>query len=391
MRRRELVKSGLVAAGTLSLGPAFWETAFASPARAAKGPYGALLAPDRNGLMLPEGFRSRVVARGGAVVTGTPYVFPIFPDGAATYGTRDGGWVLVSNSEVPAVGGASAIRFAPDGEIEAAYRILDGTDLNCAGGATPWGTWLSCEETDEGQVWECDPFGTRRARVRPALGTFKHEAVAYDPREDRLYLTEDLRNGALYRFTLERRGDLDRGLLEIAMEPDSRGRTTWKRVPDPSASETPTRFQVPGRRVFERGEGIWYDSGNVYVATTADRRIHVYNTESRKLGTLFRASRLKDSELTSVDNLTVSRAGDIFVCEDHGDPDPLDVALITQEPKREVSRFLRATGSQHKRPVASELTGICFNPAGDRLYVSSQRGNLLGIIYEVSGPFRRRS
>ena len=132
-----------------------------------------------------------------------PIVWHIFSDGAATYPTGDGGWILVSNCEAPAQtgGGASAIRFSPDGQIADAYRILGDTNTNCAGGPTPWGTWLSCEEIDAGQVWECDPNGQKAAVAHPALGLFNHEAVCVDPDGKRLYLSEDEGDGGFYRFT----------------------------------------------------------------------------------------------------------------------------------------------------------------------------------------------
>ena len=165
--RRQLIVSGALAAGALAGSPRLLREALAAPARAGVSPYGPLGAPDANGLMLPPGFSSRELARGLSQVAGYPW--PVFPDGQATFSTTDGGWILVTNSEslAPAGAGTSAIRFGPDGAIASAYRILGGTNLNCAGGPTPWGTWLSCEEHDAGLVWECDPAGKLGGRGAP--------------------------------------------------------------------------------------------------------------------------------------------------------------------------------------------------------------------------------
>ena len=95
------MRTGLVAAEGMTLGPAFWQEALAVPARRGRSPYGPLGPPDANGARLPAGFRSRIVARGGTPVAGTGYGWHIFPDGAGTFRARDGGWILVSNSEVP--------------------------------------------------------------------------------------------------------------------------------------------------------------------------------------------------------------------------------------------------------------------------------------------------
>lgn len=384
-RRREFLQTGLLAAGALALGPSFWRDALAGHGAPGPGPYGPLRPPDAHGLRLPQGFSSRLIARGGQPVQGTDYAWHIFSDGQATYATHDGGWILVSNCEAPAFlgGGASAIRFDAAGRVIDAYRILEDTNLNCAGGATPWGTWLSCEEVDNGRVWECDPRGEASAVVRPALGVFKHEAATVDPRGRRVYLTEDQGDGGLYRFTPKHYPDLSEGRLEIA-QLSVKGKVKWTDVPDPTATVTPTRYQVSGSTPFARGEGIWFDSGTVYVATTRDNRIHAYDTTGQKIDVIYDAAALVDPPLTGVDNVTVSRAGDLYVCEDNGAAE-LDLGLIT--PAHEVARFLTATGPQHRR---SELTGVIFDLSGSRLYFSSQRFMSTGAIFEVTGPFRQR-
>ena len=206
VRRRELIGMGIGGVAAVSLGAAFWDELFGEaesrPLRSGRG-YGPLGPPDENGVRLPEGFRSRVVARGDEVVPGTGYRWHLASDGMASFPREDGGFVLVSNSET-IEGGASALRFGRDGRVEDAYRILSGTTQNCSGGGTPWGTWLSCEEVEDGRVWECDPSGRRRAVAHPAMGVFKHEAAAVDPRGRRVYLTEDLIDGGLYRYTPRR-------------------------------------------------------------------------------------------------------------------------------------------------------------------------------------------
>ena len=332
--------------------------------------------------MLPQGFTSRVIARAGLPVPNTAFVFPPAPDGQATYAVQDG-WILVTNSEVPGgAGGASAIRFNARGEIVSAYSILANTSTNCAGGPTPWGTWLSCEEVERGRVWECDPTGNQPAVAYPALGVFQHEAACVDPVNEQIFLTEDRVDGGLYRFTPDDYPELDTGRLDVLCDAGG-GQVVWRTVPDPQfLGATQLRQQVSGMIVFARGEGIWYDAGLVYVATTHDETIHIYDTRNQTLSVLFRASEAPGTPLRNVDNVHVSRSGDLFVAED-GDPDAFDVCLISAE--REVSRFLKMTGNEH---TGSETVGITFDPSGTRMYVGSQRYLATGIVYEISGPFR---
>ena len=393
--RRSFLASGALAAGAAAFSPGMLRDALAAPAMAGPGPYGPLQPPDANALMLPAGFSSRRIARRLEPVPGTAYSFPIFPDGQATYPTLEGGWILVTNSESPSAtgGGASGIRFAPDGTITDAFRILAGTNINCAGGPTPWGTWLSCEEIPRGMVWECDPAGVLTAEPRPALGLFNHEAAAVDPAGKRLYLTEDESDGGFYRFTPASYPSLDSGLLEVAVV-DGGGGVTWRPVPDPTAAgPTPTRQQVPEMTRFNGGEGIWHDRGFLYFTTKGDKRVWAYRPATATLEIVFDRALAMDSSLDAVDNVTVSSAGEIFVCEDGGN---MEIGLIT--PQRSVSPFLRFVGPDHE--ASGEVCGAAFDPSGTRLYCTSQRAfpasppigpipPASGAVFEVRGPFQR--
>jgi hypothetical protein len=388
--RRRFLQGGLVAGAAL-LSPAFLRDALAGPAVPGAGPYGALQAPDANGLMLPPGFTSRQIARGGSPVEGTAYPWHFAPDGQATFRTGDGGHILVTNSEVPGVlgGGSSAIRFDASGKITGAHRILAGTNLNCAGGPTPWGTWLSGEEHEGGMIWEADPAGVLPALPRPALGNFPHEAAAVDPATSQVYVTEDQPNGLFYRFTPDTPQDLSAGVLD-AMVVAADGGVTWARVPDPNlvTQGKQTREQVPEATRFTGGEGLWHHEGVIYFTTKGDNRVWALHLAEQRLERLYDREATPDAQLKGVDNVTVSPFGDVYVCEDGGD---MEICVITVE--GEVAPFLRLTGAEHD---GSEMTGVIFDPTAHRMYFSSQRAHpivagtpaALGATYEVSGPFR---
>ncbi|MFC9248752.1 alkaline phosphatase PhoX [Streptomyces sp. NPDC057136] len=374
MQRRTFLRTVTAGAGAVAFSGSLWQ--HAASADSGAGPYGPLLAPDANSVALPAGFTSRVVARSLHPVGGT--IWHSAPDGGACYADGDG-WIYVSNSELPLIGGASAIRFRADGSTDRAYRILSGTNLNCAGGATPWGTWLSCEEIYRGRVFEADPYGRQTAVSRPVMGRFKHEAAACDPDHRAIYLTEDEEDGCFYRFTPATWGDLSRGRLDVACTTTGDG-IEWRAVPSPSALLTQTRHQLPAARHFDGGEGCHYADGICYFTAKGDRKVWAYDTAAQTITAVYNG----DGTLNGVDNVTGTTAGDLYVAEDGGN---MEINIITRDGT--VAPVLRLDGH-----AESEITGPAFSPDGTRLYFSSQRGTSGertgsgGMTYEVRGPFR---
>ena len=354
MDRRRFLGAGLahrgragVGSGSLAAGrrPAAWR-AGARAVRAAR-------APDANGIALPDGFTSRVIAVGGETVAGTDYEWHRAPDGGATF-PADDGWVYVSNSEVALIGGVSAVRFDGEGTSSTRTRSSPAPPPTAPAAPRRGAPGSPARSTSRGRVWECDPMSAGQGIVRPALGTFSHEAVAVDPDGQQLYLTEDGQSRPRRPLPVHAGGlpGPRRGGAEIAaVDETGVGHRGWRSIR--SSAWTISARRARPRSAGPRASGS--TRGHVYFTTKNDNRVWDLDVRAQHLSVLYDAEALgSDAPLRGVDNLTVSSAGDLYVAEDG---DNLELVVISRE--REVAPVLRLTGQD-----GSELTGPGVRPVG---------------------------
>ncbi|WP_405680089.1 PhoX family protein [Streptomyces sp. NBC_00868] len=424
--------------------------------------YGPLVADPAGLLALPAGFAYRVITHSGVTKLDSGEITPSNHDGTAAFEGHRGVTLLVNNHElkgkreswahpVPlteglvydpaAAGGCTVVEVRRGGEV-AEWVGVAGTSTNCAGGSTPWDTWLTCEETedlagkngmtkDHGYVFEVDPHD-RRANRDPqpikAFGRYAHEAVVIDPRHGHAYLTEDASgpNGLLYRWTppagfRHGRGKFrtlaaDAGVLQAAKCIDSSGRfvddlsratkigtvygVDWVDVADRDARTVPVRKQF-GEGAVTRArklEGMWWADGGAYFVSSYareespgaahDGQVWFYDPKRRtiRLNVLIgiNADPAADGGYDGPDNITVSPYGGLVIAEDGSGLQHLFGATESGR-TYPLARNELNIGTAEK-PEYSEFTGVCFSPDGRTLYANIQEP---GIMLAITGPWRR--
>ena len=399
-------------------------------------------------LHLPAGFRYLTFGwTGDPLADGRPT--PGLHDGMAAFAATGSRIRLVRNHEVRTVGafadrplydagaggGTTTVEFdTAAGAAHDAWTSLAGTAVNCAGGPTPWGSWLTCEETvlgpgadpsflesarrrfatpdyerPHGYVFEVPADGAASAEPYRAMGRFVHEAVSIDPATGIVYETEDQATSGFYRFLPHEAGVLSAGgrleMLGIADTPradlrSGQSAAVWRPVswtpiddPDPAAVDEGSVFRqgVAGDgATFARLEGTWYGGGRIYIVSTTGGeaqagQVWEYDPRGERLRLIFESP--GKNVLDMPDNLCVSPRGGLVLCEDGATDNfvrglTLDGRIFSFAKNSIVLDGERNGLAGDFR--AREFAGADYSPDGRWLFFNAQSP---GITFAVTGPW----
>ncbi|MGB3693888.1 MAG: alkaline phosphatase PhoX [Spirulinaceae cyanobacterium] len=390
--------------------------------------FGLLQKDPQKILNLPPGFQYRILSKTGEQMS-DGHTVPEDPDGMAAFPGQNGTTILVRNHEVSpgqlkgvrasatqkydpwGQGGTTTLVLNSDRQVIKQFASLAGTSRNCAGGTTPWGSWISCEEdistpaTTKNKPakvalkhgYNFEVPATQQQLVAPtpliAMGRFNHEAIAVDPATSYVYQTEDRDDSCFYRFRPQEKGNLQAGgvleALVIEGMPkidtstnfpvDVAKAVAWVKIADVDPQQDTLRYeaQSKGAAIFKRGEGICYSDGAIYFTCTSGGnagrgQVFRYTPQTEQIELFVESP--GGEVLDYPDNLVMSPFGDLIVCEDGY----REQFLVGITPQGQCYKF--ASNAVN----FSEFAGVCFAPDGKTMFVNIQKP---GITLAVWGAW----
>jgi uncharacterized protein len=373
-------------------------------------------------MTLPAGFEYSVVSYRDQVMRDGNLV-PGAADGMAAFPGPSGTIYLVRNHELstsgtPVIapgstynaamrGGTTNLIVDYEGRLIEQYGSLAGTERNCAGGPTPWGTWLTCEEAfslrsgvRHGYVFEVAAAGMGDATPLVGLGRFNHEAAAVDPETGVVYETKDRGDSLFYRFVPSEYGNLkSAGTLEALKLTDwPAGVNTragflgylnqplaaeWVTIDtvDPDTDTVRVEGGAKGAALFSRGEGCWYADGLIYFVCSnggdlGAGQVFAYDPAASTITLVVEST--DRALLDAPDNITVAPDGRLYLCEDGSGGD--NIVLVDHDGSLAIVAQNVWSGS--------EWAGACFSPIGNVMFVNMQGD---GLTFAIKGPWKRKA